>query len=79
MMLKNPPSNSVRIQEHRASPATPLLSTIAVAAYLGIPVATIYAWRQKGSGPPGIKVGRHIKFRPEDVDEWLREHEDRAS
>ena len=82
MTSKTPPSESVGIQERRAShggAATPLLSTTAVAAYLGVPVATIYAWRQKGNGPPGIKVGRHIKFRQADVDEWLRRQEDKAS
>ncbi len=29
-------------------------------------------------GPPGLRVGRYIKFRPEDVEAWLeRQYDDR--
>ncbi|HWT78644.1 MAG TPA: helix-turn-helix domain-containing protein [Candidatus Methylomirabilis sp.] len=42
-----------------------------VSELLRVPVATVYAWRHKGEGPPGIKVGRHIRFRRRDVESWL--------
>ena len=42
-----------------------------VAEYLRVPKATIYAWRSRGEGPSGLKVGRHVRFRPSDVEEWL--------
>ncbi|MBA3291764.1 MAG: helix-turn-helix domain-containing protein [Actinobacteria bacterium] len=58
----------------RTSP--PLLSTSELATFLGVPVATIYAWRQKGYGPKGIRIGRHVRYRKEDVDTWLRRQED---
>lgn len=51
----------------------PLLTAAQVAAWLNVPVGTIYAWRYRGDGPPGIKVGRHVRFRREDVDAWLTE------
>ena len=38
-----------------------------VADYLGIPVQTIYHWRTKGYGPPGKKIGEHVRFLPEEV------------
>ena len=43
-----------------------------VAAYLGVPVATIYRWRHHGIGPPGHRVGRHIRFDPDDVRTWFK-------
>lgn len=51
-----------------------LLGTEQLAALLGVPVATLYAWRNKGEGPKAIKVGRHVKYRPTDVEAWLERH-----
>lgn len=42
----------------------------AVADYLGVPKQTIYAWRQKGYGPQGFRVGKYLRWRPETVGEW---------
>jgi hypothetical protein len=39
----------------------------------GVPIATVYAWRYRRTGPPGFKVGRHVRFRPEDVLAWEAE------
>lgn len=47
-----------------------------LADHLKIPVGTIYAWRYKGTGPRGSKVGRHVRFRRSDVDAWLDQHAD---
>jgi excisionase family DNA binding protein len=60
-----------------------LLSVEDLAAYLGVPLATIYAWRYRRQGPPGFRVGRHLRFRERDIEEWignqLREsHSDRS-
>lgn len=56
-----------------------LLGPDEVADYLGVPVATLYAWRHRGCGPLSIKVGRHLRWRPEDVEEWLDEQADSVS
>jgi excisionase family DNA binding protein len=53
-----------------------LLKNQDVADYLGVPIRTVYAWRHKGEGPRGFKVGRHIRYRREDVDAWLAERAD---
>lgn len=42
-----------------------------VATYLGIPVMTIYHWRRTGYGPKGTRVGRYVRYRPEDVRAWF--------
>ena len=39
--------------------------------YLGVPVQTIYQWRTKKYGPPGRRMGKHVRFRPEDVETWV--------
>jgi excisionase family DNA binding protein len=44
-----------------------------VARFLGLPVATIYAWRYHGTGPPAFRVGRHLRYRPSEVESWLEE------
>ena len=48
----------------------PLWTVHDVATYLGVPVMTIYHWRRTGYGP-GTRVGRHLRYRPEDVRIWL--------
>jgi excisionase family DNA binding protein len=47
------------------------LTTDQLAGMLQVPVATVYAWRHKGEGPPGIRVGRHVRYREADVEAWL--------
>ncbi len=42
-----------------------------LAEYLKRPVATLYAWRYRGEGPPGIRVGRELRYRESDVVAWL--------
>jgi excisionase family DNA binding protein len=50
-----------------------LLTLQEVANYLDVPEATLYAWRQKRTGPQGIRVGRHVRYREADVERWLDE------
>jgi excisionase family DNA binding protein len=49
----------------------PLMSMDDLAAFLGVPVATLYDWRVDGRGPVGIRVGRHVRFTREDVAAWV--------
>jgi excisionase family DNA binding protein len=42
-----------------------------LAKQLGIPDKTVAEWRSVGRGPSYIKVGRHVRYRQEDVDAWL--------
>jgi len=44
-----------------------------VAAYLRVPVETLYRWRKQRSGPPAARVGRHLRYDPADVRAWLKE------
>lgn len=49
-----------------------LLSTRDLGVYLDVPVTTLYAWRHRGEGPPAFRVGRHLRYRRVDVEEWIR-------
>lgn len=42
-----------------------------VAAYIGVPEKTLTQWRYLGKGPRYIPVGRHIRYRWSDVEQWL--------
>ncbi|MGW0518230.1 helix-turn-helix transcriptional regulator [Crossiella sp. NPDC003009] len=42
-----------------------------VAAYLGVPVTTLYAWRTKNYGPPARRIGKYLRYRPCDVQTWV--------
>lgn len=54
----------------------PLLGIQELAEYLGVPVRTIYDWRQTGHGPRGFRVGRHLKFAVSDVAAWVEAQRD---
>ncbi len=32
---------------------------------------TVYAWRRKRIGPPGFRVGKHLRFDPAAVRAWV--------
>ena len=53
------------------SKAAQLMTLGDTAEYLQLPVATLYRWRHQGSGPRCMKVGKHLRYRLEDVDRWL--------
>jgi excisionase family DNA binding protein len=42
-----------------------------LAKLLGVPLPTIYDWRYKRIGPPGFRVGRHLRYDPKAVREWI--------
>lgn len=48
-----------------------LLTVEDLADYLAVPVATIYAWRYHRQGPLGFRVGKHVRYRWVDVEEWI--------
>jgi excisionase family DNA binding protein len=52
----------------------PLATLREVADYLRLPPKTLYSWRYRGEGPPGIRVGRHVRYRWADVEGWLSAH-----
>lgn len=49
----------------------PLWSVREVSAYLNVPECTVYGWRTAGVGPPGRLVGRRLRYRRQDVIDWV--------
>ena len=49
----------------------PLIDVGELAAYLGVPVSTIYDWRTHGKGPTAYRFGKHLKFAVSDVRDWV--------
>ena len=43
---------------------------------LGVPVDTVYAWRHPGLGPAGYRIGRHVRFRRDEVEARLAQQAD---
>jgi predicted DNA-binding transcriptional regulator AlpA len=38
---------------------------------LGVLIASLYYWRHRGEGPPSSRLGRHVRYRAEDVRAWV--------
>jgi len=62
-----PPAARISADTNRRSLATPE----ELSAYLGIPIGTLYSWNHRGIGPKATKVGRHLRYRWQEVDAWL--------
>ena len=41
------------------------------AGYLGLKRTTLEAWRCRGGGPKFVKLGRLVKYRRSDLDEFI--------
>jgi excisionase family DNA binding protein len=48
-----------------------LMTIEEVASYMQVPVKTLYDWRHRSIGPRGMRVGRYVRYRRDDVDAWL--------
>lgn len=48
-----------------------LMTLPELAEFLGVPPTTLYAWRQKRTGPRASRVGKHLRYRRSDVEKWL--------
>jgi predicted DNA-binding transcriptional regulator AlpA len=54
-----------------------LLTPAEVARLLRLPsVETLYQWRRKRTGPPAVRVGRHLRYDPAKLARWLDERTD---
>lgn len=64
----------VRSDDSPVEPSSRMtLTDIEVATRLGVSRFTLRAWRLKGHGPKFLKMGRAVRYRPEDVDEYERQ------
>lgn len=64
-------ADSRQVRTDRLNSEDRWLSVDEIAAYLGVVRESVYRW-VVSRGMPGHKVGRHWKFRKDEVDEWVR-------
>ena len=50
-----------------------------VSDLLSIPVQTLYQWRRKRTGPPAVRIGRHLRYEPSKLHLWLAGLDDEAA
>jgi excisionase family DNA binding protein len=48
-----------------------LMTVEGLAEYVGVPMATVYAWNSRGIGPKRYRLGKHVRYRRADVDAWV--------
>ncbi len=48
-----------------------LMTLAELAKLLGVPIGTLYAWRCRGEGPSGYRIGRHVRYRRSVVEAWI--------
>lgn len=53
-----------------------LLTPYEVSVFLRVPLRTIYRWRSRGDGPRGYRIGRHVRYRVDEIERWLEDHRD---
>ena len=50
-----------------------------LAEWLQMSPHTVYQWRYRGTWPVGHRIGRHLRFRREDVEAWLGQRRDKPT
>ena len=58
------------LQDHTASSAA-LLDTTQAARFLGLGERTLQNWRVRGEGPVFLRVGRCVRYAPDDLSAFL--------
>jgi len=53
-----------------------LLTADELADFLDVPIRTLYAWRHRGEGPIGFRVGKHLRYRRSDIQRWIEQQID---
>ena len=73
---------TVEVTRPPESPVSPvqgserLMTLLEVSQLLGVPVATLYRWRNRGEGPTGYRIGRHVRYRRAAVEAWIETQAD---
>lgn len=52
-------------------PDARLATPAEVSEYLRVPITTLHQWRYRKAGPPAHRVGRHLRYRWADVEQWV--------
>jgi excisionase family DNA binding protein len=44
-----------------------------IAVTFKVPKETVYQWHKKRTGPPGFRIGKHLRYDPADVHAYVTE------
>jgi DNA-binding transcriptional MerR regulator len=58
-------------------PDEPLLDETPAAEQLGLPPRTLRTWRSRGKGPPFVRLGKRVKYRPQDLRAFVEQRLER--
>ncbi|MCM1975338.1 helix-turn-helix domain-containing protein [Streptomyces sp. G1] len=47
-----------------------------IAEMFEVPLETVYQWRKKRTGPPGFRIGKHLRYDPADVHAYVTQRKD---
>ena len=70
-MRRKQPENTGLIKD-------PLISRKQLAAILGVNEITIFQWDSAGKGVPMTRLGRLVRYRASDVEEWLKDQRNKS-
>jgi excisionase family DNA binding protein len=65
-------ASSTRSEDVENARAVAPLTEHQVAQRLGLSVATLRAWRHRGTGPRFLRFGRAVRYLQSDLDEFIR-------
>lgn len=57
--------------ESHSTEIDPLLTELSAAALLHLSVRTLQSWRGRGTGPSFVRMGRAIRYRRSDLEQWV--------
>jgi predicted DNA-binding transcriptional regulator AlpA len=71
--------HSPQLVRHEKAFLEPLLTVAQVSEITGRSISTLEKDRWEGGGPPYVKMGRLVRYRPADVRAWLSERVRRST
>jgi excisionase family DNA binding protein len=71
-LFASPPTQSERGSKRvEVARGHDIMTAAEVAEYLRVPLKSLYTWRYTHDGPPSARVGKYLRYRRTEVDEWL--------
>lgn len=58
--------------------STTLYTTPQAASYLQLATSTLEHWRLEGRGPAFVRIGKQVRYRPQDIEAFLNQQLVRA-
>ena len=70
-----PPGRRTTSTAHQEAAPPTFLTPEQLAELFTVPLETVYQWRRKHTGPPGFRVGRHLRYDLSAVLAWVAQQQ----